>query len=68
MEKKKNSLNPDQTTTHLLLLTSIALDEYLMITEGSFFLFLIENICCSPSSEPSRRYGSDEGSQHVFLC
>ena len=32
------------------------------------FLFLIETICCDPSSEPSRRDGSDEGSQHMFLC
>ena len=28
-----------------------------------FFLFLIETICCDPSSEPSRRDSSDEGSQ-----
>ena len=26
--------------------------EYLMIIEGYFFLFLIETICCDPSSEP----------------
>ena len=32
-----------------------------------FFLFLIETICYKPSSEPSRRDGSDEGSQHVFM-
>ena len=33
-------------------------------------LFLIShpNICCDPSSEPSRRDSSDEGSQHMFLC
>ena len=37
-----------------------------MITEG-YFLSLIEIICCDPSSELSRRDGSDEGSQHV-LC
>ena len=24
-----------------------------MINEGQFFLFLIETICCDPSSEPS---------------
>ena len=33
-----------------------------------FLLFLIETICCDPSSEPSRQDGSDEGSQHMFLC
>ena len=33
-----------------------------------FFLFLIETICCDPSSEPSRADGSDEGSQHLVLC
>ena len=37
--------------------------EYLMI----IFLFLIEIIYCDPSSEPSRRDGSDEGLQHMFL-
>ena len=38
-----------------------------MITE-IIFLFLIGTICCDPSSEPSQRDGSDEGSQHMFLC
>ena len=33
-----------------------------------FFLFLMETICCDPSSEPSRRDGSDEGLQHMFSC
>ena len=27
-----------------------------------------KTICCDPSSEPSRRDGSDEGSQHMVLC
>ena len=27
----------------------------------------VENICCEPSSEPSHRDGSDEGSQHMVL-
>ena len=31
------------------------------------FLFLIETICCDPSSEPSQRDGSYEGSEHIFL-
>ena len=39
-----------------------------MIIERHFFLFLIESICCDPSSEPSRRDGSDKGSQHMFVC
>ena len=42
--------------------------EYSMITEGYFDFFLIENICCDPSSELSCRDNSDEGSQHKFLC
>ena len=39
-----------------------------MITEGYFFLFLIETVCCDPSSEPSHQNSSDEGSQHIMLC
>ena len=31
-----------------------------------FFLFLKENICCDPSLEPSRRDGSNDGSQDTF--
>ena len=38
-----------------------------MIINGYFFFFLIETICCDPSSEPSRQDGSDEGLQHMFL-
>ena len=30
------------------------------------FLFLIENVCCDPSLEPSQRDGSNDGSQHTF--
>ena len=30
------------------------------------FLFLIENICCDPSLESSRRDGSNDGSQNMF--
>ena len=37
-----------------------------MIIRDNFFLFLIENICCDPSSEPSHRDRSVEGSQHVL--
>ena len=33
-----------------------------------FFLFLIQTIYCDPLSEPSHGDGSDEGSQHMFLC
>ena len=39
-----------------------------MIIEGYFFLFLIETICCDSSSEPSRRDGSVEESQHMFYA
>ena len=39
-----------------------------MITEEKFLLFLIEIICCDPSSEPCCRDGSDDGSQCMFLC
>ena len=38
--------------------------EYLVIFMDKF-LILLKNICCDPSSEPSRRDGSDEGSQHM---
>ena len=37
--------------------------EYLII--GIILLILYKNICCDPSSEPSHRDGSDEGSQHM---
>ena len=33
---------------------------------NSFFLFLSGTLCCDPSSEPSQRDGSAEGSQHMF--
>ena len=32
-----------------------------------FFLFPSKNICCDPSLEPSRRDGSNDGSQNMFL-
>ena len=44
---------------------SVVLRIELQITEGikdNFFLFLVENICCDPSLEPSRRDGSNDGS------
>ena len=31
------------------------------------FLFLNENICCDSSLGPSRRDGSNDGSQNMFL-
>ena len=34
----------------------------------NIFLFLKENIYCDPSLEPSRRDGSNDGSQNMFLC
>ena len=40
--------------------------EYFMKIEEWFFLFLTQTICCDPSSEPSRRDGSDEGSHHML--
>ena len=30
------------------------------------FLFFNENICCDPSLEPSRRDGSNDGSQNML--
>ena len=41
--------------------------EYLVIFRNNFFLslHLHKNICYDPSSEPSRRDGSDEGSHHM---
>ena len=41
--------------------------EYLMIIQDNFSSFSMEPYVGAPSSEPSRD-GSDEGSQHVFLC
>ena len=35
-----------------------------MIIRGIFLLILPKNICCDPSSEPSRRDDSDEGSTY----
>ena len=32
------------------------------------FSFLTKTICCDPSSEPSQRDSSDEGSQYMFLA
>ena len=36
-----------------------------MIIRDYFLLILHKNICCDPSSEPSRREGSEEGSQYM---
>ena len=36
-----------------------------MLIMDNFCFILHKNICCYPSSEPSRRDGSDEGSQHM---
>ena len=41
--------------------------EYLVIIRDNVLLILHKNICNYPSSEPSRRDGSDEGSQHMVL-
>ena len=38
------------------------------VFDDNLFLFLIETICCDPSSELSCRNSSDEGSQHMFIC
>ena len=38
-----------------------------MIIRDNFCFFCINNIFCDPSSEPSQRDGSDEGSQHMVL-
>ena len=38
------------------------------IDNNSKIIFLLnENICCDPSLEPSRRDGSNDGSQNMFL-
>ena len=43
-----------------------ALDkEYLVIIRDNFLSVLHKNLCCDPSSEPSQRDGSHEGSQHM---
>ena len=43
-----------------------ALDKrkYLVIIRDNFLSVLHKNLCCDPSSEPSRQDSSDEGSQH----
>ena len=55
-----NDRKPDEFKTF----RALGKREYLII----FFLFLIETICCDPLYEPSHRDGSDEQSQHMFLC
>ena len=39
--------------------------EYLVLIRDNFCLFCTSNLRCDPSSEPSQRDGSDEGSQHM---
>ena len=55
----------EKSVLQLCIIKSVirALDKrgYLKIIKGKFFFFLIETICCDPSSEPSRPDGSDEG-------
>ena len=36
-----------------------------MIIKDNFCQFCVRTKCCDPSSEPSQRDGSDEGSQHM---
>ena len=54
-------------TRGALLSFDRALDtrEYLVIIKDKF-VSSIYNICFDPSSEPSRRDGSDEGPQHMI--
>ena len=44
-----------------------SLEGVLRIIQIYFFLFLNEKICCDPSLEPSRRDGSNNGSQNTFV-
>ena len=37
----------------------------MVIIRDNFLFVLHKNIRCDPSSEPSRRDGSDKGSQHM---
>ena len=37
-----------------------------LVISRNIFLFLKKTICCDPSSEPSRRDGFNEWSQHMF--
>ena len=61
----QGSLNISLDNLHVVLTQSY---RYEGVFDDNFFLFLIETISCDPSSEPSRRDGSDEGSQPMFLC
>ena len=42
--------------------------EYLQIIRDNFSYFSIKPLVVTPSSEPSHRDSSDEGSQPMFLC
>ena len=52
---------------NLLRLPELQIRGALRIIQRYFFLFLKENICCDTSLEPSRRDGSNDGSQYMFL-
>ena len=59
-------------TSHHLLWPSCLCDQFRALDKREcsviiwkFLLILHKSICCDPSSEPSRRDGSDEGSQHM---
>ena len=39
--------------------------EYFVIIRDNFCQFCTKNLCCDPSSDPSRQDSSDEGSQHM---
>ena len=69
-DKSKNNthwLQPNDDTAKKFDLLIRALDkkEYLVIIR-TISVILHKNILCNPSSEPSRRDGSDEGLQSMF--
>ena len=61
------SLEVDSAITIKILNTALLIRASIEDNSRMIFLFLIENICCDPSLELSRRDGSNDGSQHYAL-
>ena len=66
MARAVRSSNDDYSDIIQYLIRDLDNRKYLF--NGYCFLFLVETTCCDPSSEPSLRDGSDEGSQHMFYA
>ena len=51
---------------NLLTLSELQIRGGIVDNSKVIILILQKNICCDPSLEPSRRDGSNDGSQHMF--